>query len=145
MQVEFKKFEKLFALLSSGTIYTIIMLILTVPVGPRRNGGKAGMIQQDEMKGGVKVSELVEHLDLAVVNKGADFDTALVGIKDVNRPGLQLVGFFEYFDERRLQVIGMAETQMLNSMDPEQRSRRVMMGTSMPRMFTRSSSRPKRS
>ena len=81
------------------------------------------MIQQDEMKGGVKVSELVEHLDLAVVNKGADFDTALVGIKDVNRPGLQLVGFFEYFDERRLQVIGMAETQMLASMEGEQRTR----------------------
>ena len=81
------------------------------------------MIQQDEMKGGAKVSELVEHLDLAVVNKGADFDTALVGIKDVNRPGLQLVGFFEYFDERRLQVIGMAETQMLASMEGEQRTR----------------------
>ena len=67
------------------------------------------MIQKDEMKGGVKLSELVKHLDLAVVNKGEDFDTALVGIRDVNRPGLQLVGFFDYFDDRRLQVIGMAE------------------------------------
>lgn len=81
------------------------------------------MIEQDEMKGGVKVCELVEHLDLAVVNKGADYDTALVGIRDVNRPGLQLVGFFDYFDPRRLQVIGMAETKMLESMDPEHRSR----------------------
>ena len=81
------------------------------------------MIEQDEMKGGVKVCELVEHLGLAVVNKGADFETALVGIRDVNRPGLQLVGFFDYFDPRRLQVIGMAETKMLESMDPEQRSR----------------------
>ena len=45
------------------------------------------------MKGGVKVCELVEHLGLAVVNKGADFETALVGIRDVNRPGLQLVGY----------------------------------------------------
>ena len=81
------------------------------------------MIQQDEMKGGVKICDLVDHLDLAVVNKGADFETALVGIKDVNRPGLQLVGYFEYFDERRLQVIGMAETKMLESMEPEQRSR----------------------
>ena len=70
------------------------------------------MIEQDEMKGGVKVCELVEHLGLAVVNKGADFETALVGIRDVNRPGLQLVGFFDYFDPRRLQVIGMAETKM---------------------------------
>ena len=73
------------------------------------------MIQKDEMKGGVHLAELVEHLNLAVVNKGSSFDTALVGIKDVNRPGLQLVGFFDYFDDRRLQVIGMAETKMLES------------------------------
>ena len=80
------------------------------------------MIQQDEMRGGVKVCDLVEHLQLAVVNKGDDFDTALVGIRDVNRPGLQLVGFFDYFDPRRLQVIGMAGTKMLESMEPEHRS-----------------------
>ena len=80
------------------------------------------MIQQDEMRGGVKVCDLVEHRQLAVVNKGDDFDTALVGIRDVNRPGLQLVGFFDYFDPRRLQVIGMAETKMLESMEPEHRS-----------------------
>ena len=65
-------------------------------------------MKKDEMTGGIKVAELVEKLGLAVVNRGADFETALVGIKDVNRPGLQLVGFFDYFDERRLQVIGMA-------------------------------------
>ena len=45
-----------------------------------------------------------------------------MGIKDVNRPGLQLAGYFDYFDERRLQVIGMAETKMLESMTSEQRS-----------------------
>ena len=59
-------------------------------------------MKKDEMTGGIKVAELVEKLGLAVVNRGADFETALVGIKDVNRPGLQLVGFFDYFDERRL-------------------------------------------
>ena len=82
------------------------------------------MIQQDEMKGGLKLHELVEVLGLTVVNKGVDYDTALVGIKDVNRPGLQLMGFFDYFDERRLQVIGMAETKMLESMDAEERTMR---------------------
>ena len=80
------------------------------------------MIEQDEMKGGVKLPELVEQLGLAVVNKGKDYESALVGIRDVNRPGLQLVGFFDYFDERRLQVIGMAETKMLESMSIEQRT-----------------------
>ncbi len=82
------------------------------------------MIQQDEMKGGLKLQELVEVLGLTVVNKGTGYEEALVGIKDVNRPGLQLMGFFDYFDERRLQVIGMAETKMLESMDAEERTQR---------------------
>lgn len=74
------------------------------------------------MHGGVHLPELVERLKMAVVNRGADYESALVGIKDVNRPGLQLAGYFDYFDERRLQVIGMAETKMLESMTSEQRS-----------------------
>ena len=82
------------------------------------------MIQQDEMKGGLKLQELVEVLGLTVVNKVTGYEEALVGIKDVNRPGLQLMGFFDYFDERRLQVIGMAETKMLESMDAEERTQR---------------------
>ena len=79
------------------------------------------MIKDDVMHGGVRLPDLVERLRMAVVNRGADYETALVGIKDVNRPGLQLAGYFDYFDERRLQVIGMAETKMLESMTPEQR------------------------
>ena len=81
------------------------------------------MMQTDEMTGGVKLPELVKQLGLAVVNKGEDFETALVGIKDVNRPALQLLGYFDYFDERRLQVIGMAETKMLEGLAPELREK----------------------
>jgi len=80
------------------------------------------MGREDEMKNGIKLSELVEALGVSIVNKGADYETAVVGIKDVNRPGLQLVGHFDYFDERRLQVIGMAETKMLEGMEPEKRA-----------------------
>ncbi len=76
---------------------------------------------RDVMKDGLRLPELVETLKLAVVNRGADYETALVGIKDVNRPGLQLMGFFDYFDERRLQVIGMAETKVLEGMAAEKR------------------------
>ena len=80
------------------------------------------MIKDDVMHGGVHLPELVERLKMAVVSRGADYESALVGIKDVNRPGLQLAGYFDYFDERRLQVLGMAETKMLESMTSEQRS-----------------------
>ena len=79
---------------------------------------------QDKMNGGVLLPEMVQALGLEVVCQGDDYDTAKVGILDVNRPGLQLMGYFAYFDERRLQVIGMAETNLLEQMAPEERSRR---------------------
>ncbi|MBR2896081.1 MAG: HPr(Ser) kinase/phosphatase [Oscillospiraceae bacterium] len=76
------------------------------------------------MKGGVRLHDLVEHLGLKVVHRGFDYDTALIGIKDVNRAGLQLLGSFDYFDERRLQVVGMAETKMLEKLSVNERSQR---------------------
>lgn len=78
---------------------------------------------RDKMNGGIPLPELVKELGLELIHCGADYETAMVGIKDVNRPGLQLVGYFDYFDERRLQVIGMAETQMLEGLTHEQRER----------------------
>ena len=77
---------------------------------------------RDKMTSGVRLQEMVEELGLEVVHYGADYETTLVGIKDVNRPGLQLAGYFDYFDERRLQLIGMAETQMLEGLTSEQRA-----------------------
>ena len=81
------------------------------------------MIKQDEMQGGIHLQDLVDHLNITVVNKGDDYETAVVGIKDVNRPALQLLGYFDYFDERRLQVIGMAESNMLENMTSEERTK----------------------
>ena len=72
---------------------------------------------KDEIKGTVKLKRLVEHFGLKVLYAGKDYEAAEIGIKDVNRPGLQFMGFFDYFDPRRLQIIGMAETKMLEGME----------------------------
>ena len=40
---------------------------------------------------------------------------------DINRPALQLVGFFDYFDETRIQVLGMVECTYLEKMSEEER------------------------
>ena len=40
---------------------------------------------------------------------------------DVNRPGLQLAGFFDYFDPNRIQIFGMVESTYLNDMSPKER------------------------
>ena len=63
----------------------------------------------------VKVKDIVEKFQMEVLYPGADFETETLTITDVNRPGLQFVGFFDYFDPRRLQIIGKAETMFLKS------------------------------
>lgn len=70
---------------------------------------------------GLKISELVALFDLEVLNRGSDYDTALLTITDVNRPGLQFHNFYDYFDPRRLQVLGKAEITYLGGLTAEQR------------------------
>src|SRR6266480_6049168 len=42
----------------------------------------------------------------------------------INRPGLALCGFYTYFSEKRVQVLGAAEHSYLNSMIAKARVRR---------------------
>ena len=70
---------------------------------------------------GLKVTEFVSIFKLEVLNQGSDYDTALLTITDVNRPGLQFHDFYDYFDPRRVQVIGKAEVMYLKGLSGEQR------------------------
>lgn len=45
--------------------------------------------------------------------------------KAINRPGLALTGFFQYFAQRRLQVFGLAEFTYLKSLEPAEREHRL--------------------
>lgn len=45
----------------------------------------------------------------------------LISTTDLNRPGLQITGFFDYFDPERIQVFGMVETTYLATLTSEQR------------------------
>ena len=70
---------------------------------------------------GLKITDFVSLFNLEVLNKGSDYDTAVLTITDVNRPGLQFHAFYDYFDPRRLQVIGKAEVTYLKGLTDEQR------------------------
>jgi HPr kinase/phosphorylase len=49
----------------------------------------------------------------------------LIEEKAINRPGLALTGFFQYFAQRRLQVLGLAEFTYLKSLSSEEREIRL--------------------
>lgn len=43
----------------------------------------------------------------------------------VNRPGLQLVGFYDHFESQRIQILGKVENLFLSQLPPEERYRRL--------------------
>lgn len=48
-----------------------------------------------------------------------------VSTSQVNRPGLQLAGFYEYFDPTRIQIIGREETSYLKTLSSEERTSKI--------------------
>lgn len=73
---------------------------------------------------GIKVSAFAELFSLEILNRGGDYEEAQLTIVDVNRPGLQFQGFYDYFDPQRLQVIGKAEHTFLKGLSSKDRKRR---------------------
>ena len=69
----------------------------------------------------VSLKSVVKEQGLTVLHAARDFETARVRTADLNRPALQLAGFYDYFDPKRLQLIGRVETTYLESLSPEQR------------------------
>jgi len=69
----------------------------------------------------MKLTDLVSLFHLEVLNEGADYASTRLTITDVNRPGLQFQGFYDYFDPMRLQVIGKAEVMYLKGLTNEKR------------------------
>ena len=69
------------------------------------------------------LKNMVETFNMEILHKGRDFDNTVVTISDVNRPALQLVGFYDYFDDKRLQILGRGEMQFLERMTEAERTR----------------------
>ena len=69
----------------------------------------------------VKLKTIAEEHDLTVINKASDYDTALVTTADINRPAMQLTGFYNYFDPKRIQIIGRVESTYLDTLTSEER------------------------
>lgn len=71
---------------------------------------------------GAKLADIVNHFKMEVIYRSSDYDKVRVSAADVNRPGLQLVGYREHFDPTRLQILGRAETFFLADRTAEERA-----------------------
>ena len=64
----------------------------------------------------VSLDAIINAQKLGVVYLPTDAAEILIDIAEVNRPGLQLFGFFDYFDNNRVQIIGKSELSYLQKL-----------------------------
>ena len=70
---------------------------------------------------GVTISALIKKMNLELLTKEINTDKIKLYHPDVNRPALQLAGYYEHFDRERVQLIGVVEYTYMQRMTEEQR------------------------
>ena len=71
---------------------------------------------------GVRLSTLMEKIGLKNITKSIDPHEIIIRVSDINRPALQLTGYYDHFENKRVQIIGNVEqTYLHNKMTHEQR------------------------
>ena len=71
----------------------------------------------------VSLKKIAEEMKLSPLNLSSDYETAVITTADINRPAMQLTGFYDYFDPARIQIIGRVETTYLETLTLEQREK----------------------
>ncbi|WP_163099155.1 HPr(Ser) kinase/phosphatase [Peribacillus alkalitolerans] len=77
----------------------------------------------------VQTKDLMEKFDLELVS-GEEGINRSITTSDINRPGIEMAGFFEYYPAERIQLIGKTELSFFNTLTKtEQRHRMEMLCT----------------
>lgn len=69
----------------------------------------------------IKLKELIKEFNLEVMCGPQGYEDVEIDCNDVSRPGLQLAGFFEHFDNKRIEIIGKVEMAYLSNLMDEKR------------------------
>ena len=69
----------------------------------------------------VKLKTVLEEQELSPIHLSSGYDSVTINDDDINRPALQLAGFYNYFDPGRIQSIGRVESTYLDNLSHEDR------------------------
>lgn len=72
---------------------------------------------------GVKLTDLIEKMNLKNLTPDIDLTGKYITVPDINRPALQLTGYFDHFDSVRLQIIGYVEHTYLQTLSEDVKKR----------------------
>ena len=75
----------------------------------------------------VSLQRVIDEFKLETIYIPKDANEVMIDENDVNRPGLQLMGFYEYFNPERIQIIGKMEFAYLSTIDEKTRKERLQL------------------
>lgn len=75
----------------------------------------------------VSLQKVIDEFKLETIFIHRDAKEVMIDENDVNRPGLQLMGFYEYFNPERIQIIGKMEFAYLSTIDEKTRRERLQL------------------
>jgi len=75
----------------------------------------------------VSLQQIIDQFNLIPVSESDRIGEIRITTAAVNRPGLQLTGFLEFFGEDRIQVMGNAEMAYLRNLSGDERRKRLDM------------------
>ena len=70
---------------------------------------------------GVTITDIMEKMDFKNLTPELDTDKIVITHPEVNRPALQLTGFYDHFDNERVQIMGNVERAYLDGLSEEKR------------------------
>ena len=93
------------------------------------------MMNVDEYK--LPLKKVIEEFELEKIYETDDLDSVMITNTDVNRPGLQMVGFFDYFDNNRIQIMGKVEFTYLEQLHADERAEKIekLMSQQIPELI----------
>ncbi|MCR5488049.1 MAG: HPr(Ser) kinase/phosphatase [Lachnospiraceae bacterium] len=69
----------------------------------------------------VPLKAIIEKMDLKNLTPEIEISTVKVVKPDINRPAMQLAGFFEHFDSNRVEIIGFVEYSYMEQMEDDRK------------------------
>ena len=73
----------------------------------------------------VSLAKVIDQFHLETIYLPTLPENILIDCARVNRPGLQMVGFYDHYEQSRLQIVGKVENLFISQMDPEEKGRRL--------------------
>lgn len=73
----------------------------------------------------IPLTKIIDEFKLEKIYEPEDMESVQINCADINRPGLQMIGFFDHFDKNRIQIMGKVEFTYLEQFRIDEREEKL--------------------